>query len=363
MYFQDMSKARKNKDLGGFAFGALEHSYSSVFYLPDADQEDLAKEIMRIAAHEFFHIVTPLSIHSEEIQYFDFNNPRMSEHLWLYEGVVEYFAHHVQVKYGLTDTDDFLNSISAKIRRSLNKYDDTLPFTVMSKGSLEQYQDQYLNVYEKGALIGMCLDLQLRKLSNGTYGVNDLLIDLSKRYGKDNAFKDEELFGVITGLTYPEIGQFLNKYVAGSAPLPRDEVLSYAGAQYLESEKYKDFTIGEVQLGFDPDAKVLCVVDTDKMNSFGKELGYRKNDELFSINGLEISKNLAPDIIDRIMATMKEGEEAQVVVLRKNAAGEKEKVTLTAETVKSELERTHVIKLLENPAPEQLIVRDSWLKP
>ena len=52
------------------------------------------------AAHEFFHIVTPLSIHSEEIQYFDFNQPKMSEHLWLYEGSTEYHAHMVQEKYG-----------------------------------------------------------------------------------------------------------------------------------------------------------------------------------------------------------------------------------------------------------------------
>jgi predicted metalloprotease with PDZ domain len=45
-----------------------------------------------VVSHEFFHIVTPLTIHSKEIHYFDYNSPKMSEHLWMYEGVTEYFA-------------------------------------------------------------------------------------------------------------------------------------------------------------------------------------------------------------------------------------------------------------------------------
>jgi predicted metalloprotease with PDZ domain len=48
--------------------------------------------MMDVVSHEFFHIVTPLSIHSKEIQDFDYNDPKMSEHLWMYEGVTEYFA-------------------------------------------------------------------------------------------------------------------------------------------------------------------------------------------------------------------------------------------------------------------------------
>ena len=34
--------------------------------------------------------------HSEEIGNFDFQKPKMSRHLWLYEGLTEYAAHHTQ---------------------------------------------------------------------------------------------------------------------------------------------------------------------------------------------------------------------------------------------------------------------------
>jgi hypothetical protein len=72
--------------------GALEHSYCSMYYYPERDEKQLADEFVDPCAHEFFHIITPLTIHSEEIQNFDFNDPKMSRHLWLYEGSTEYHA-------------------------------------------------------------------------------------------------------------------------------------------------------------------------------------------------------------------------------------------------------------------------------
>ena len=192
------------------ASGALEHSYSSFYFLPEADTLAIAQEVRDVAAHEFFHIVTPLSIHSKEIGDFDFNNPKMSKHLWLYEGLTEYAAHHMQVKTGLIEYDAFFQVMVEKMQNARENYIDTLPFTVMSKFALDKYKKQYNNVYEKGALIGMCLDIQLRYYSNGKYGTQELMKDLAKQYGKTKSFNDDDLFNDIEKLTYKEINQLLN---------------------------------------------------------------------------------------------------------------------------------------------------------
>lgn len=356
MYFQDMDGYQSDAGVGGFAFGALEHSYSSVYFMPDAPQKDLIDGMLRIAAHEFFHILTPLNIHSEEIHHFDFNNPQMSEHLWMYEGVIEYFAHHVQVKYGIKTQTAFFDAMSSKIRTSLNQFDDDLPFTVMSKGSLEQYQDEYLNVYEKGALIGMLLDIKLLSLSDGKYGLNDMMIDLSKRYGKDKPFKDEELFGVIVNMTYPEIGEFLKTYVAGPAPLPIKEVMSLAGIEYKEKDVIKDLTLGNVQFGYNPETKRLKVAGTAGMDEFGKALGYKEGDEFFSINGTQIPENGLQAFFDELFNNIKEGDDMEIVVIRDG-----QKKTLSAEMILVEKTLTHNLIPVENPTPDQLKVRNAWL--
>ncbi|HMS64269.1 MAG TPA: peptidase M61, partial [Ignavibacteria bacterium] len=153
-YFSD-------KNNGSGMFGALEHNYSSFYYMPDvpkAASSYMVKQLMSTSAHEFYHTVTPLNLHSEEIGNFDFNDPKMSEHLWLYEGVTEYNADYIQLREGLIKMKDYSKIIEEKMNGA-SGYNDTLPFTVMSKGALDIYEDQYQNVYQKGALIGLCLDI------------------------------------------------------------------------------------------------------------------------------------------------------------------------------------------------------------
>ena len=124
------------------SYGALEHSYSSVYFMPEQTIEQVASQLRDIAAHEFFHIVTPLTIHSEQIHQFDFNDPKMSKHLWLYEGVTEYFAGNVQIKYGLISEAEYLEDMRQKMAMADNYLDD-VPFTDISQFTLEKYQDQY----------------------------------------------------------------------------------------------------------------------------------------------------------------------------------------------------------------------------
>jgi len=98
------------------------------------------------AAHEFFHIVTPLTIHSDKIVPFDFTHPTMSRHLWLYEGMTEYFAGNALVKGGLMSIDQYMNVLREKMMIA-SQFIDTIPMTELSLGALDKYKDQYYNFY------------------------------------------------------------------------------------------------------------------------------------------------------------------------------------------------------------------------
>ncbi len=137
--------------------GALEHNRSTVVvFSEDISPTNLEQSIVDVVSHEFFHILTPLNVHSEEIHNFDFNHPKMSKHLWMYEGVTEYFAQLFQVNQGLCTREEFFERMADKINVS-KQFDDTLPFTVMSEHILsDEYKNSFYNVYQKGALIAMC---------------------------------------------------------------------------------------------------------------------------------------------------------------------------------------------------------------
>lgn len=351
-----------------FSYGALEHSYSSFYYMPETTIDKMNQQLRDFAAHEFFHIVTPLTIHSEEIGRFDFNDPKMSKHLWLYEGVTEYFSGNMQVKYDLITPDHYLAILRQKLLIS-DGFKDDLPFTEFSKEVLSKYGDQFYNVYQKGAIIGMCVDIKLRKLSDGKYGLQNLILDLSKKYGKDKSFNDEDLFSEIGALTYPEIEEFFNTYVAGSKTLPLKEVFKEVGVNYD-----RELVEKEVSLGFDNsniavtqynDKQMIAFKNASRMNEQGKSLGIADGDLLAKINDEEIP-SLGPELstfISKHKGAMEVGGKLSYTVLRKDESGDYKEVRLEAPIKQIEVAKKHMLSFDENASAEQLALRQSWLTP
>lgn len=268
-------------------FGALEHPTATTVVLPELmPKDELVKSMKDVVSHEFFHIVTPLSIHSKEIQYFDYNAPKMSQHLWMYEGVTEYFANLFQINQGLITEEEFYTRMAEKIARA-NTLNDTMSFTVMSANVLTKpYKDQYLNVYEKGALIGMCLDIIIREKSNGERGILDLMQKLSNEYGPTKPFNDEELFAKITALTYPEVGTFLTTYVSGTTPIPYATYLAKVGVtNSTEKVAGNVFLKGQSPyITVNQETKEIIVLPNIELNEFYKNLGLKGGDILMAIN-------------------------------------------------------------------------------
>jgi predicted metalloprotease with PDZ domain len=348
-----------------YSYGALEHSSSSFYYMPDATIDQMNQQLRDFAAHEFFHIVTPLTIHSEEIDNFDYNDPKMSAHLWLYEGVTEYFAGNVQVKHELISTDEYLDVLRQKILTA-ETFKDTVPFTDISKFTLTEYKDQYYNVYQKGALIGMCLDIKLRHLSKGEYGLQNLVKDLSKKYGKSKPFEDSKLFDEITALTYPEIGEFLKRHVGGPDKLPLKEMFDLVGVNYIESFMSPELTLGlesnAVTVADVQGGPKLSIADAQLLNAQGKALGFQNEDVLLKINGESIPYNSEfKNFFQRQQQGLQAGKEISYSVLRKDSTGSLQEVELAAEAIVVEREVKHLLGLNQQATPDQVSLRKSWI--
>jgi len=346
----------QNSNSGGF--GALEHSYSSVYFLPEADADNIAQTIRDVAAHEFFHIVTPLNIHSEEIHYFDYIDPKMSEHLWLYEGVTEYSAGHVQVKYGLMSLEDYMAVLEGKMRNS-SRYKQTLPFTKMSKMCLDEHKDQYGNVYEKGALIGMCVDILALKHSRRKRGIQQMMVDLSEIYGKDKPFKDEELFKKIGKLTNRRVRKFLNKYVSGTKKLPLEKMFKDVGINYYASKVKQLLSplggLSPKSVGFD--GKQFFLSSEEGLDDFAmKNIGFKKDDILKKWNGTELSPKNINQTIGGYAQSVKEGDDLSITVIRDG-----KEMELKTKVVKIAKKVEYVLELNPNATKKQLKLRKAWL--
>lgn len=336
-------------------FGALEHHTCTTVVFPEAMPSDmLGKQIIDVVSHEFFHIVTPLSIHSKEIQYFDYNDPKMSKHLWMYEGVTEYFANLFQINQGLIDEDEFYQRMLGKISNA-SRMNDTMSFTEMSQNVLvKPYKDQYLNVYEKGALIGMCIDIIIREKSNGERGILDLMKKLSKEYGVSKPFNDEELFAKITSLTYPEVGAFLNTHVAGTTPINYDDYFAKMGVGKGKSSVpanpfLKDQT---PYITVNPSTKEIALVSNMELNDFFKNLNMKAGDIILAINNVDYNLD---NIYDMVMESQN-WNQGDAISIKMKRDGNVETIN---GKVKLTMEEVETYKLLDESKQK---LNNAWLK-
>lgn len=296
-------------------FGALEHPTATTVVFPEMIPKEQLSVLMKdVVSHEFFHIVTPLTIHSQEIQNFDYNSPKMSQHLWMYEGVTEYFSNLFQINQGLIDEEEFYIRIAEKIEEA-KKMDDTMPFTTMSRNVLAKpYKDQYLNVYQKGALIGMCIDIIIREKSNGEKGILDLMQKLSSEYGVSKAFNDDELFAKITEFTYPEVGDFLKTYVSGPTPIPYENYLAKVGVAKASVKIpgnifEKD---GKQYISITDKKNEIIINSNMELNDFFTNLGLLPGDIIMAVN----DKNYTSNNVNEILYDCENWKENDTITLK-----------------------------------------------
>jgi len=286
-FFEDPEVALSDKEKGGGGYGALEHNYSSLYFLPEIAFEPRLKSMVNeVSSHEFLHILTPLNLHSERIEYFDFVNPKMSKHLWLYEGVTEYFAHLVQVKNGLITEKEFFHNMREKI----NEADDygNFSMTEMSENVLgDKYQKKYNSVYNRGALIALMLDLYIRDKTKGEKDLKKVIMDLAKTYGAGRPFKDDEFLSEFVKASHPDVQDFIDKYIAGGQELPYIPFFDQVGYEYLPVKRIDVFLVAEkIGLKYDEANKAIAFTDVDKVNA----LGIENNDLFLSVENTAVTE-------------------------------------------------------------------------
>ena len=216
---------------GTYAFGAWEHSYGSEYVIPEAPfSPAFGQQMTDLASHEFFHVITPLNIHSEIIERFNFVTPVPSDHLWLYEGTTEWAAQKMQLESGLKSPEAYLAGILQKARTDKMMFDTTWSLVKLARTSFsDSGQKQYGNIYMRGALVAGLLDIRLLELSGGTRGLRDEIRALSLTFGKRRAFPEKSFVDTLVAHTDPAVADFFRRYVYAAEPLPIREYYAKLG--------------------------------------------------------------------------------------------------------------------------------------
>lgn len=340
-------QSHKSKGLGGY--GALEHNRCSFYYLPEIDYEKRFKQmIFDVSAHEFLHIITPLNLHSDEIGDFDFIDPKMSQHLWLYEGVTEYFSLLVQVESGLMSESDFMKEIRKKINQSTDY--KNVSFTRMSANILsKKYQKEYTNVYSKGAVMAFLLDLKLMQYSDKR--LIDVIRVLVDKYGAEKSFSDDSLINEIVALTSPEIELFFKNYIIGYQTLPYRSCLDQIGWIYFPLKNERVAYFGSFGVIYEDSLLKIDKPSTECLFDF------KQGDVLNQVDSIEVTDDNVESIFDDFFSYNKSFEALSVIVTRDD-----KRITLRATPKKATVSMKNYVVKKKKMSQDQMSKNHSYFK-
>lgn len=327
--------------------GAWEHNLSSTYVFSDVPlTPNVAKNIRSVASHEFYHIITPLNIHSELIGNFNFEKPTLSQHIWFYEGITEWASQILQLRGNIMTIEEYLADMRDKLNRN-DGYDQSISLVDLSLHSTER-QDQYPNIYAKGAVVGTLLDIDILSISNGKKGLREIVNKLYNDYGVNKAFSEKGFFDEFVNRTYPEIKNFINRYIKGIEKLPVTEYFAKLGIEYKEIAGYDSSrTNPGIGVGYKDNKFVITQVNKPTAESA------QKGDIIVKINGEEISiQNIQSKM--GVLRNLKVGQSFKLTVDRN---GSQKEITVFMQP----REIKHQFKILENPTKEQLALREAWL--
>jgi len=233
-----------------------------------------------------------------------------------------------------------------------------MSFTEMSENVLDDpYAKQYYNVYQKGALIGMCVDILMREESNGQRGVLSLMKELSNKYGKNKPFEDDKLIDEIVSMTYPSLRGFFDTHVIGKTPINYNEFFDKLGLEIAESKVETGYIMnaGALIVGGDGQKGTVFFNDLVLDNSFWAQQGVLPNDVIKEVDGVVVTLQTANQIFQDVFM-WKPGQDIEMKLDRNG-----QEIIIKTKTTPSYTNGQGLMSK-EDATESQIKIRDAWLR-
>ena len=229
-------------------YGGLEHSHSTALIcsktdLPveaDASINDGYLKFLGLCSHEYFHLWNVKRIKPEAFSPYDLSKENYTELLWAFEGITSYYDDLMLYKAGLIDEKRYLSLLAKTItivKKTNGRSKQTLAESSFYAWTKFYKQDEsainsIVSYYSKGSLAALCLDLHLRKKTDGKTSLDTVMRTLWNTYGKKNKGVPENgvehIAELVSGL---DLHDFFHRIIRSTKELPIKSLLNSVGIQ------------------------------------------------------------------------------------------------------------------------------------
>ena len=346
----------------------MEHLNSTQIILSGQVSGAAVEEAIETTAHEFFHLWNGKRLRPAPLGPFDYTRENYTRSLWVAEGITSYYAYVHLLRSGVWDRKQFLGRLADEIRNLENEPGRKLmsaessSFNAWFYDRAPQMQETNfanttISYYNKGALLGMLLDLEIRARTGGRKSLDDVTRYMYRKfyeapavpaYGPGRGYEEKDVLDSLYAVSGSDFGPFFAKCVQGTEPLPYDETLGLAGMNlHAEAAPGSAPSLGILTSPDDRGVRIRAVLT----GGAADRSGLSRDDLLIAVDDL----SLATENLSERLKIYPSGATVPFAVERH---GRRELISVTLDPP-----RKNQYSIEESPSanPEQVKLREGWL--
>ncbi|MBZ2209884.1 M61 family metallopeptidase [Massilia soli] len=342
------------------AGGATEHLNSTVIQRPRwmfAKRKDYLG-FLRTAAHEFFHTWNVKAYRPKEMVPYEYQKENYNTLLWIAEGHTSYYDELIVLRAGLQKREEFMEEYAKTIDDYLHQpgrfhqsaaessFDEWI-----SVGG-ERARNASVNIYSKGQVLALMMDIELRRQTKGAKGLEDMhRVLFDKHSVAQGGYDPMAVKAALRQVSGNDWSGWWAQYVDGTAEIPFADLLKTVGLQYMidvpkDEEQKEEWWAGwKMREGSDP-----AVVTEVERDGPAWKAGIVSGDVLVAVNGLKVS---AKDLSEKLY--LSKAAPFKLHMFRRDELREVQLTPVLQPKGKAK------VKALDKPTAEQKALNAAWL--
>jgi predicted metalloprotease with PDZ domain len=233
----------------GPGMGGIEHANSAAVSFSGNQLSTPAgkNRLMTFLTHEYFHHYNIKRIRPLELGPFDYDRENRTNLLWVSEGLSVYYQYVIAKRAGVITEEMILENFAKNITNHENNPGKTHQSLIQASyhtwsdgpnGTSGREPNKAISYYEKGPIVGLILDLAIRKATSNRQSLDQVMRHIYWKYYKNlgRGFTDAEFQDAceqVAGISLKDVFE----YVYTTREIDYDRYLEYGGLQLENTEK------------------------------------------------------------------------------------------------------------------------------
>jgi len=260
------------------------------------------RSFLALVAHEFFHLWNVKRIRPDALGPFDYTQENYTKLLWVAEGITDYYANVALRRADLISAEDFLEgtarafqdlqSTPGRLVQSAEEasFDSWIKYYRQDENSI----NSQVSYYDKGAILGLLLDLEIRKRSSGRKSLDDVMRYLYTEFFKQGRnYTPADFQKTCELMAGSSLEEFFARYVRGKEELDYNAALEAAGLKLdkgvvMVGGKPLERPVLGAELEQDQDRLMVRNV---RAGSAAYEQGLNAGDQIVALDNMRVTRD------------------------------------------------------------------------